>query len=576
MSRAHVFAVLAALSGCSDSFYFVDRDELPEGLSWFAFVGRSDGRGELMPAPASLRAERQESGRLLGFVESPLAAYGMEESEEALAIRRAALCEPALPTPDWVGVWDGESWEEGSVDGDDQRVSGDWLSMRCPDEVEERARLRVSGVCGIECDPTLVPRGPCGFEVDLTDCRLGSLSVHVMPDGEACIETDRELPCVLASPAPGAYGLSRLSCSVEGDRTCSAYVSAAQGPFFETALTELPIEGTMQQLLWTDDGPFVAHTEHESSVPILDCGDTPGLISRLETEQIELVETTTAPPCLVQLIEDHTVDAERGFVGFFANRGGLEVARIDGVRVRDQRRLFDELESPRVVHQFPFSGYVAEIDRFVVVLNIVFQAEPRYERAYVIGLAPDSLEVAFIEENDAIQEVRGATLLPDGRTLLLSVTSTDEVHEVGLLADGIVLDLSRSFGVAAGGSNPSAIRYNTALERAFVANETGGREGIYAIEREAPVFDYAPAPAHIFVFELWDEDALLVPFKGREDDKNYLVLVDAHGPEFIAQSLTEHEFVGFASRSTRAPDGTVWLYNTGRSLSRVRRAAPGP
>ncbi len=287
--------------------------------------------------------------RILGFTARDLEALGpIDEAEAASTPLRVAVgCEPPLPSPSWRAHWPAGAAAPVRDQSDDELpvLTVSWLDDRC--EAVEDSRWMVETSCyPFGVFPVVTPTEKrCVKELGLAVYQLPALIGRVWYDGGTCTEpaaadsrcrrdaeNARLLDCAGNEPCRLTVGLSEIRDAPFRSETVSlapdlppleddAFLTSREYRALRTRYGYTRAMAVLEDRIWVVRYPMEIH----NACPTRLTGFSTSELVQLAKNDLSVVGTATAPPCLLEL----AAGAGPEFWGAFAEAGRNVVARFD-------------------------------------------------------------------------------------------------------------------------------------------------------------------------------------------------------------------------------------------------------
>ena len=510
-----VASLAAMLGGCGSarSVSLV----APPGVDWVALITeaggelhatglvRIEGRAQLESADVSPDAAIV---RAIGYSDATVSGLA-PPSHEALAaspLHPSAPCEPALPAPEWEVV---VSPDDASALPALPPLTAAWRKSSCA-ELDEHS-VEADPQCGELYCATTVRRNGCRLELDLRSCGLGELVGMLDPSGGICfapINAPGSTADCRSAPVDDQprgqdlpSGWAAIDCAdkrpITGRPAERCRIDLHRGPFpaaFTVATIkprEVPLRvpatvqpGIVRQLessigwIWDlavlERQVVIAADDEPGGGVNLGCSRSRS--TRLyfhDAETLDLVATSSGPPCLRRIVADPEGD---GFVGIYGKPPSFTIARYDLTGRRTLSRpitlIPSEAEDERVVVD------LLALETPPVLLAVVTRHPQLGEQSdYLLTFRPsDLLQLGTTTIADS--RILGVAAAGPGR-LLLGDDISDRVvwfrvSERSAAAESAVL-LRELVAVETG-----AVAYDPALGTSLVAVQ-GAAPGVVAL-----------------------------------------------------------------------------------------------
>lgn len=339
MRRPLPLVCLAVVSACSGEERRVYTPDFPAEID-LAAVLTFDAAGKLTAATPMTRFREREVLELARVPEDDAAtialagwssaALGRElvlprnDILESAPLARAVDCAPRLPEPASTRVLDG-ALPEGPGP-----LHAEWLDGNCPNLLD---RITAEATCIADrCLAGYEQRG-CTLTIDLELCDFGKQQFLVDYRGGLCLQKAEE-PCEgKVAPPPS---LARLDCVNSAECAVDLYLRP-QEPLFTVQVQEIlpvparypsnflsfgvrgnhPITGYIGDLTVLDDRVIVSSHDGRYYDDRSCDSPEPNRIHIFRSDNLAPILTTTAPPCLRDLLPNPGND---GFFGMFGAR----------------------------------------------------------------------------------------------------------------------------------------------------------------------------------------------------------------------------------------------------------------
>jgi hypothetical protein len=282
-------------------------------------------------APRALAFELGSGWDVLDILGFDAAAVAMLEplpdDVETIALGPANGCAPRLPPPAWVETLD-PSGRRTSTSTAPPALTASWLTGRCPNVQD---RIDADAPCiQVSCPAQRTQTG-CTLTIDLRDCKVGRYTFQIDYDGGFCPDTV-DPTCTLVSQADAHH--AAVHCSAPSIECDVAFTGDAPPPLLRTStitvVAGVPFRtpnGPPTDLLrnlyrisgWFTDFAVLADRvavsiQGGAYLETRECTSTvPSRISVYDATSLAHIATSTAPPCLMRLIEH----PKPGFLGVY-------------------------------------------------------------------------------------------------------------------------------------------------------------------------------------------------------------------------------------------------------------------
>jgi hypothetical protein len=346
--RQRLLGLLAAsaIAACHHNTYL---SEVPEDVERVALL-KEARTGEVLSVSALRRYSKNASRalafklegaydvlRIVGFTAVQIATLEpLPEDVESIPLSQARGCDPMLPAPSWAARLDsaGAPLEDATAA---PALTAPWLADRCPivlDRIDIDARCVES-----RCQPAIDQRG-CELSLNLSACQIGNYRGRIDYRGSFCGET-AEAGCSFAAHPDDVFAsiacTSPIACDIEIAKDAAppplrtstitvieAAVPRAPGvPPGDSLQSAYRLSGYFSDFAVLDDR--IAVSTHDGRY--LDderCRSSDASrIALFDPGSLLQIGTSTAPPCLMRLLE-----RPAGFLGVFGSGAAWKLGRF--------------------------------------------------------------------------------------------------------------------------------------------------------------------------------------------------------------------------------------------------------
>ncbi len=381
--------------------------DVPESVQWVVVIERRDDepprRTGLRRWPAKealpVLSSPGATVELIGYSDLDQLIDGVEETELSTPLTLAEGCRQSLGPATYYA----EIQDDGTVRPNDPAAApslgAPWLDDRCADVDPELLTFHVS--CREHCPMSARRKSACALSITGPACVPSSMTLTLHVDG-ACMSVDDPEAGVCAPASAPARALASSACA-DG---CSVDVyQPAPAPFdvvtvpvlnvrplatenalryfhFDAASTE---DRYLYDLVAVGDSIIVSHEAGRTDEGCEDPTNRTTALSWLRQDTLEIVNTATAPPCLIGLSRD---PVGMGFLGAFADGSRWMLGRFDAAgKNLAQATLHDPSDATplvagkhRLVDVVPVGERVAVVLRRRDVTSIVVHRRDTLER----------------------------------------------------------------------------------------------------------------------------------------------------------------------------------------------------